>query len=127
MSKPKKYFYQRVSGILESQTTYHDMPQVADDIRRYLKQIVACPIPSWPRGTFLHEKGRVMAHSNMLHRGTRGPESTGHSLQRWLKNPRMICASQSRSNPGKPRSRSPKNRSVIGTKRKIQHRLNPRI
>jgi len=68
----------------------------------------------------------VMAHSNMLHGGTRGPESTGHSLQKWLKNPRMICASQSRSNPGKPRSRSPKNRSVIGTKRKIQNRRNPR-
>lgn len=23
----------------------------------------------------------VMAHSNMLHGGTRGPESTGHTLQ----------------------------------------------
>lgn len=68
-----------------------------------------------------------MAHSNTLHGGTRGPESTGHSLQKWLKNPRMICASQSRPNPGKPRSRSPKNRSVIGTKRKIQNRPNPRI
>lgn len=49
------------------------------------------------------------------------------SLQKWLKNPRMTCASQSRSNPGKPRSRSPKNRSVIGTKRQIQNRPNPRI